>query len=324
MPHLPVITSTLSPSALASFVQSNYKLVGQVSCELIRAAINHTYLITDQDKKYICRVYGYQWRTEVEIKEELRLLLLLQEKNVPVSFPIADIKKQFIQKIEAPEGTRYAVLFSFSKGKKERFLSLKQCHLIGTILANIHEQTAQKTLQRTTFTSKVLVKQAYEKLMYSFSEELPEMKYLKALTQKFSAFNEPSTLDKSRQGIVHLDLWYENFGIHDGENIQLYDFDQCGNGAFILDVAYFCMQLFCIETDKDVYQTKVDRFLEGYRTKHTLSDKEMQMIPEAAASIFIYYLGIQAQRFEWSNIFLSENYLSMYVGRIKAWLDYQL
>ncbi|RZJ50923.1 MAG: homoserine kinase, partial [Chryseobacterium sp.] len=42
----------------------------------------------------------------------------------------------------------------------------------------------------------------------------------------------------------------------------------------------------------------------------------------AGASIFVFYLGVQAQRFDWSNIFLTENYLKMFVGRIKNWLEY--
>jgi len=46
------------------------------------------------------------------------------------------------------------------------------------------------------------------------------------------------------------------------------------------------------------------------------------LIPDAGASIFVFYLGVQAQRFDWSNIFFTENYLKMFVGRIRNWLDY--
>jgi hypothetical protein len=48
----------------------------------------------------------------------------------------------------------------------------------------------------------------------------------------------------------------------------------------------------------------------------------MNLIPEVGASIFIFYLGVQAQRFDWSNIFFTENYLKMYVGRIRNWMEY--
>ncbi len=67
---------------------------------------------------------------------------------------------------------------------------------------------------------------------------------------------------------------------------------------------------------------KVKSFLDGYNRFRQLSDEEIKLIPEAGASIFIFYLGVQAQRFDWSNIFLTENYLKMFVGRIKNWNDY--
>ena len=67
---------------------------------------------------------------------------------------------------------------------------------------------------------------------------------------------------------------------------------------------------------------KVESFLNGYRKERSLSEDELKLIPEAGASIFIFYLGVQAQRFDWSNIFLTENYLKMFVGRIKNWIDY--
>ena len=60
----------------------------------------------------------------------------------------------------------------------------------------------------------------------------------------------------------------------------------------------------------------------GYRKYRSLSEKELELIPKAGASVFIFYLGVQAQRFDWSNIFLTENYLKMFVGRIKSWLEY--
>jgi len=101
-----------------------------------------------------------------------------------------------------------------------------------------------------------------------------------------------------------------------------FNFDNCGNGALILDIGYFCKQLFFIETDKKEYIRKVKSFLNGYKTERHLSQEELYLIPEAGASIFVFYLGVQAQRFDWSNIFLTENYLKMFVGRIKNWLDY--
>ncbi len=68
--------------------------------------------------------------------------------------------------------------------------------------------------------------------------------------------------------------------------------------------------------------TAAARILSRGQPINNFSDEELKLIPEAGASIFVFYLGVQAQRFDWSNIFLTENYLKMFVGRIKNWLDY--
>ena len=64
-------------------------------------------------------------------------------------------------------------------------------------------------------------------------------------------------------------------------------------------------------------------FLKGYNITRGITYDELLLIPKAAAAIWIFYLGVQCQRFDWSNVFLTENYLKLaYVPKIKAWLEY--
>jgi len=148
------------------------------------------------------------------------------------------------------------------------------------------------------------------------------MKYIKQISSKISEKFENINLSEHQKGIVHLDIWYDNMSVNEGNEITIFDFDNCGNGFLILDIGYFCKQLFFIESDKNEYEMKVESFLKGYRKERSLSEEELKLIPEAGASIFIFYLGVQAQRFDWSNIFLTENYIKMFIGRIKNWIEY--
>ncbi len=144
------------------------------------------------------------------------------------------------------------------------------------------------------------------------------MEFIKEIEETF----QNSDFNNIQNGVVHMDIWYDNMAVYNKNEITIFDFDFCGNGWQVLDVGYFCKQLFFIESDKTQYELKVQSFLKGYQEIRVLSDKELKLIPKAGASIFVFYLGIQAQRFDWSNIFLSENYLKMFVGRIKSWIDY--
>ena len=82
----PVTDSTLSAPHLALFLQEKYGFDESTTCKIFRTGINHTYLVTGQEIRYVFRVYSYQWRTETEIAEELRVLDLLREKGF--RFPI--------------------------------------------------------------------------------------------------------------------------------------------------------------------------------------------------------------------------------------------
>lgn len=318
MTTLPVTASTISAKELGEFAKEKYGLNDNYNCKLFRTGMNHTYFLSDNETKYVLRVYSHNWRSKSEIIEEINLLNLLSENNLNVSFPIKDKNREFIQEIYAPEGIRYVVLFSFAEGGKIRFMDNETCFEIGSLMAKIHNLTLNRTIERVSYNKKSLVEFPYEHLKQFFSDKLPEMEFIKEFGKSF----QNSDFDNTQNGIVHMDIWYDNMAVTDEKKITVFDFDFCGNGWQILDVGYFCKQLFFIESDKKQYEIKVQSFLKGYQEIKDLSDKELELIPKAGASIFIFYLGIQAQRFDWSNIFLSENYLKMFVGRIKYWIEY--
>ena len=323
MTHFPVTSTTLSATALRQFAVEKYNLSPNATCRLFRTGINHTYFITDDDHKYVLRVYCYNWRYKREIQAEMDLLLLLKQNNISISYPIPDRNKQFIQDINAPEGLRHAVLFSFAEGGKMRIMDTKTCFEIGVLMAKMHQTTLDKSCNRITYNSESLLKKPYEQALQHFSAANPEMQYLKTVGTKIAATLESIGYANLPPGVVHLDIWYDNMSITEENAITIFDFDFCGNGPLVLDVAYFCKQLFHIENDKTQYESKKESFLKGYQSIRTLSDDEIKVIPEAAAAIWIFYLGVQSQRFDWSNVFLTENYLKlMYLARMKSWLDY--
>ena len=322
MKVFPVIASILSSKELGDFVKKKYALSENFSCELFRTGMNHTYFFSNSSEKYVIRVYSHNWRSKTEILEEIGLLQMLKENNLSVSYPIKDLSGNLIQEIKAPEGIRYIVLFSFAKGDKIRFMDQETCFHIGSLMGNIHKISLNKTIRRVDYNTNSLLELPYLYLNKFFSETLPEMKFIKNTSQDIIKSFQNTNSDMIRKGIVHMDIWYDNMSVLNKNDITMFDFDFCGNGWQILDIGYFCKQLFHIETDKGTYEQKMRHFLDGYKSVLTLSDEELQLIPNAGLSVFIFYLGVQAQRFDWSNIFLTENYLKMYVGKLQSWIDY--
>jgi Ser/Thr protein kinase RdoA (MazF antagonist) len=323
MTTFPVLASIPSTKHVALYVKEKYNLGFDTYCKIMKTGINHTYLISNSKAKYVFRIYSYNWRTEIEIKEELRLINILKEKKISVSFPLSDLKGNYIQKIDAPEGLRYAVLFSFAEGDKIRELSNDHSYSIGLLMGNIHQQLINKTVDRVQYDINTLLKPSYLLAKEHFPESMEEMTFVKNAIEYLDSVFEQTDANQLRKGIVHLDMWYDNMNIAENSKITLFDFDFCGNGLLIFDMAYTIMQLYHTEPDKDKFNLKRDKFIAGYQTTMTITDKELELIPLAGLAVWIFYLGIQAKRYDdWSNLFFSKNYLKHFIGMVKSWLDY--
>jgi len=311
----PVINSTLSANHLRLFVQESYNLSSNTSCSLLKTGINDSYLVVDEEEKYVFRIYSLDWRTKTEILEEIRLLNLLRQNNIPVSFPIADVNKNYIQEFNAPEGVRFGALFSFAKGEKLLNFPAEVHYKIGEIIAEIHQLTNNLKLDRVTYSPDVILLQSFEHLKKFISIDTNEMVFM-ASAQKY-LLNELEQADVSqiRNGVVHLDIWFDNLSIDKDDKVTLFDFDFSGNGWLCYDIAYYLLQLHSIEKDENECKLKTEAFLNGYESVAKISNKERRLLPALGVSLYFFYLGIQCQRFDnWSNTFLNETYLKRFIN----------
>lgn len=320
MNPFPVYDSRLSASHLGVFLAEKYQLGDTVHCRILKTGINHSYLLKDGVNKQIFRLYSYNWRTKTEIVEELRLLTLLSEKGVPVSYPIADATGNFIQEIMAPEGLRFGVLFSFAEGEKIRNFTDDTHFNIGAAMARFHQVTQNLPLERITYNAETLLLSPLQRAKAFFAADSATMAFVESATQTLAEKMKEIRSDQVRSGVVHLDIWYDNMHVTPDGEVTFFDFDFCGNGWQVLDLAYFNVQLFNTEPDANEYQRKLQRFFEGYETVTTLSAEEKRLIPYLAVSLWFFYLGVQCQRFDdWGNLFISENYFKRFIELIQKW-----
>jgi Ser/Thr protein kinase RdoA (MazF antagonist) len=324
MNYFPVTNSNLSATHLGLFLQEKYSLSKDTKCQLIRAGINDTYLVTDNFDKYIFRVYSLNWRTRTEIAEEIKLLNELKENNIPVSYPLSDKENNFIQILHAPEGDRFSVLFSYAVGEKLHVLSNETHFRIGELMARFHEVTFNQKLNRVNYSSEVILVDSLKQIANFLPAGTEEMKFMQS-TQKYllKEFLNVNT-SEIRKGIVHMDIWFDNLNVTGDNKVTIFDFDFCGNGWLCMDIAYYIMQLHNVEKyEAKDYQPKIDSFVKGYESITKISKEEKRLIPILGVSLYFFYLGVQCQRFDnWSNSFLNENYLKRYInGLVKKYYD---
>ncbi|MBD1387194.1 phosphotransferase [Mucilaginibacter rigui] len=322
MQNFPVISSILSATPVGLFLQDKYQFSVNATCKLLKTGINHSYLITDGASNFVFRLYSLNWRNQTEIREEIKLLNLLRDNNIPVSYPLKDAAGDYIQTLNAPEGNRYGVLFS-SEGEKQLNFSTDLHHKIGETMARIHHVTHNLQLQRVTYTPQVLLKDSFERLKQFLPADTDEMQWM-AATQKY-LLDELAMADagKLRQGVVHMDIWFDNLNITEDGEVTIFDFDFCGNGWLCLDLAYYILQLHSTEKVEAERDEKLKSFLAGYESIAKISDEEKRLLPMLGVSMYFFYLGIKCQRFDnWANVFLNATYLKRFINLlVKKYFD---
>lgn len=137
---IPVIHSIPDGEALIKTVLHHYPISNINSCKLYKRGLNDTYLVETEQERYILRVYRRGWRNKQEIDFELELLAFLQKQKQPVAYPIARNDGVFTTEIAAPEGKRYAAVFSYAPGRAvNENLDGIQSYRLGEALAKIHQ-----------------------------------------------------------------------------------------------------------------------------------------------------------------------------------------
>lgn len=328
MTHFPVTNSNLSATHIGLFLQEKYSLSKYTQCQIIKAGINDTYLVIDNLDKFVFRVYSLNWRTKSEIDEEIKLLKELKKNNISISYPLPDNDNNYIQTLNAPEGERFAVLFTFARGEKLHIISEKTHFEIGKLMARLHKVTYNQKLNRTDYSPEVILIDSLKKVSLFLTNDTEEMNFMKSAQAYLLQEFENADSSQIRTGVVHLDIWFDNLNITNDNKVTIFDFDFCGNGWLCLDIAYYILQLHNIEKyEVKDYQPKINSFLKGYESVSPISAEEKRLIPMLGVSLYFFYLGVQCQRYDnWSNSFLSENYLKRFInGLVKRYYDiYQL
>jgi Ser/Thr protein kinase RdoA (MazF antagonist) len=321
MQHFPVSCSVLSSTHLGGFLRSVYPLGERATCTLIKTFVNDTYLITDGPERFIFRVYTLHWRSEKEIAEEIRLITMLKENDISVSYAIADTTGKYVQKIAAPEGERFGVLFSFAEGEKAYNPAAEIHYKVGEYMARLHRLTIDVRLERADYTAKVLLIESFEKFRSYIPVESDEMALMVSAQQRLLEELKKVDLAGIRQGAVHLDLWADNLHVGAAAHITLFDFDFCGNGWLCYDIAFYLLMLHGVEADAAGYEKKKESFLKGYESVTTISDEERRILPALGTSLCFFYMGIQRERF--ATVFFNEEHVKRYINfRIKRWMDF--
>lgn len=253
--------------------------------KLISHSENAVYLITRPDGwKKILRVHRAGYHSLDGVRTELAWMKALQDEagvETPQALPGLDGDLiQIVASDAEPEG-RMVVLFDFITGAEPRPDDVVQAfrHL-GAIAARMHDHARSWT--RPAF---------FERLAWDYEHALgtkpnwgawedgfilhrPGKDIVERADALMRSRLEMFGMGPERYGLIHSDLRLANLLI-DGGEIKVLDFDDCGLGWFLYDVA---SAVTFLENHPQV-DSMVAAWVSGYRSIGELSEAEVAEIP---------------------------------------------
>jgi Ser/Thr protein kinase RdoA (MazF antagonist) len=242
-----------------------------VGCDFLTRGLNDTYVVNTLTEKYIYRVYRKGWRNKEDILFELDAINHLYESGIPVSFPLKTKEGAFLTEIDAPEGTRYGTLFTYSKGSRPE-INKENCTFIGKALGAIHKATDSfkpKHVRSFEINLTHLCDEPMELIIPTVQKCLGEkqVSYIKQLTSKLK-----DLIKNTEYHFCHGD--FHNFNMHISDNIiEAFDFDCCGMGYRAYDMAVFWWNL--KQNYPSMEETCWDAFLNGYLTMKNMNTDDL-------------------------------------------------
>lgn len=313
--------SQFETDSIKDFLVDQYNLKEPVTCRFYDYGMNDIYIINAEDDVFYLRISLAGVHSERDYEQEIEVINTLYENGISVAAPVRCNDGGFLKRLNAPEGTRYAVLFQEAKNHPSDD-TVSSTFQLGTMIAKMHTIADQKnfSITREPLDLDNLTEKPLKKLEVFLKNHQEDIEYLKNAARKLSDYIKVNfEYEKPYYGFCHGDIHKGNV-FFEGEKPTIFDFDCMGYGFRIYDV---CIYAWNESFDNKDYLESEDwkAFLKGYNSIRQLSDLELSSISVFIALRELWLLGINADVMNrnagccWFN----DDYLKQQIDIFKFW-----
>jgi len=273
---------------------------------LLKYRENAVFKVTDpgSGERFVLRVHRAGYRSDAELRSELQWTeaLIAEGIGAPATVPTANGELFVTVRHEAVPQPRQCDLLRWVEGKVIGDIEaghvasaeeVRTSHfLAGRLAALIHNQ-GEHWPRPPGFTRPVM----------DFDGLIGSRGYLGPYGAcKLLAPDEVALLDRARDairlalenfgqtpdryGLTHGDFLPENL-LREGDTVRIIDFDDCGFGWHVMDIATSLMFLL----GEPQYDDAFAGFVDGYRTARALPDEHLEMLPVFLLARAMTYVG---------------------------------
>ena len=292
----PTFRSVLLAEALVEHVLSLYALGDSVTCYLYSRKINDVYMVHAAQRRWVLRVAAANGHTRPAVQSEINMLCHLEQARIAVAGPVARRDGAYVTVLQAPEGERAAVLFPFVEQTQPHDVTPEQARRYGATLAHMHRaaDTFPTHIHRPPHDYHYFVEEPLARLdsFALFAGRTAELAYIQEAAT--SLWEQAKQLPETppHYGFCHGDAKSDNALYGDDGAVTLIDFDCCGMGWRVYDLATYIWVQIVDSPELDWSKQDVFRaLLEGYQSIRPLSAAEYEALPVFAALRQLFLFG---------------------------------
>ena len=305
---------------LKSKLIKRYPLPEPVTCRLFRCGVSDIYLVIANQVLYYLRIMKTGVYNLTDYEEEANIMLELNANGVNTAIPAQCIDGKYLWSINAPEGIRYAILFTEAKNNPSGN-NIKINFNLGQAVAKIHAIADEKNFK----VSRVPIDftQLIQKPLDLIKPYLNPDKYkfiCDALENLRKFIEEKLTTEKPYYGFCHGDIQLGNV-FFEGEIPKFFDFDCMGYGWRSNEVAvHIWNQSHGNPQFKEGDEYKA--YIDGYNSIRQLNENEMDCINAFGAirAIWVTGLNIKLLETERGSIFIN-HVVERLTENFKIWYE---
>lgn len=261
--------------------------------DFLKHGENTTYKITDSNSKtYLLRIHGNGYHSTQAIKEEIAWLKRLAvQTHIIAPEPIKTKKGTWYahETIETVKEKRNVTVFKWVEGRQIlKSVNLKHIQQIAELLHTLHKNTAKTKVRHRLhyWTAKGLAGRhpfigPMDRIVGLNSKEQGVLNSARKIVYTKLSYYEKA--NPKKMGLIHADLHFGNFFNHKGMICPI-DFDDCGHGFYMYDLAVLIAALFQKVDYKMIPKKKYTHlkhaFLKSYDSFSPLSQNDLDIIAD--------------------------------------------
>ena len=226
------------------------KSYGLEAAQLTRlgGADNVNFRVDKDNKSYVLRLRKSARHTRASVASELALLSSLRATLV-LPKPVKNLAGEYVTSIAADGIETLCTLMTWIEGHIPPTAdALSDEHLlnVGALMAHLHVHSQSfrppEGFTRETF-DETYFRKRLETLYHALNgADVSSSELLKRDAQKIVTHFAQLSRDKSSFGLIHADFHSGNY-LLDGAQVHIIDFDRCGFGFYLFDLALALMEL---------------------------------------------------------------------------------